>query len=91
MKNNQNTEDELELKDLRAKVGIIRCFYNIMAFLQSSAHFPLLILLLRVKDKYYCILGVIILLSSNPVTLLIRAPDKIQRQFFLFLKKKHML
>ena len=28
------------------------------------------------KDKYSCILGVIILLCNNPVTLLIRAPDK---------------
>ena len=29
-----------------------------------------------VNDKYSCILGVIILLYNNPVTLLIRAPDK---------------
>ena len=28
------------------------------------------------KDKYSCILGVIILLCNNPMTLLIRAPDK---------------
>ena len=28
------------------------------------------------KDKYSCILGVIILLCNNPVTLLVRAPDK---------------
>ena len=28
------------------------------------------------KDKYSCIVGVIILLSNNPMTLLIRAPDK---------------
>ena len=28
------------------------------------------------KDKYSCILGVIILLCNNPVTLLIRVPDK---------------
>ena len=28
------------------------------------------------KDKYSCILGVIILLCHNPVSLLIRAPDK---------------
>ena len=29
-----------------------------------------------IKDKYPCILGVIILLCNDPVTLLIRAPDK---------------
>ena len=28
------------------------------------------------KDKYSCILGVIILLCNHPVTLLITAPDK---------------
>ena len=28
------------------------------------------------KDKYSCFLGAIILLCNNPVTLLIRAPDK---------------
>ena len=28
------------------------------------------------KDKYSCILGVIILICNNPVTPLIRAPDK---------------
>ena len=28
------------------------------------------------KDKYSCILGVIILLCNKPLTLLIRAPDK---------------
>ena len=30
----------------------------------------------QLKDKYSCILGVIILLCYNPVTLEIRAPDK---------------
>ena len=29
-----------------------------------------------VKDKYSCILDVIILLCNNPVTLIIRAPGK---------------
>ena len=33
-------------------------------------------MLMLLKDKYSCILGVIILLCNNPVTLLIRAPDK---------------
>ena len=28
------------------------------------------------KDKYSCLLGLIILLCNNPVTPLIRAPDK---------------
>ena len=28
------------------------------------------------KDEYSCILGIIILLCNNPVTPLIRAPDK---------------
>ena len=31
---------------------------------------------ISLKDKYSCILGVIILLCNNPVTLLIRAPVK---------------
>ena len=31
---------------------------------------------IQLKDKYSCILCVIILLCNNPVTLLIRAPDK---------------
>ena len=44
------------------------------------------------KEKYSCILGVIILLCNNPVTPLIRAPDVgvlriIQRYFFLFLNE----
>ena len=44
------------------------------------------------KDKYSCILGVIIILCNNPVILLIRALDKgdlsiIQICFFLFLKQ----
>ena len=30
----------------------------------------------RIKDKYSCILCVIILICNNPTTLLIRAPDK---------------
>ena len=33
-------------------------------------------LILTLKDKYSCILGVIILLCNNPVALLIRSPDK---------------
>ena len=53
-------------------------------------------LLSMLKDKYSCILGVIILLCSYPVTPLIRTPDKwgiedISMIIFLISQWKHML
>ena len=49
------------------------------------------------KEKYSCILGVIILLGNNPVTLLIRAPDiggdteDNSMMIFLISQGKHIL
>ena len=49
---------------------------NIRIPMNAVSRLPAFCHKIEVKDKYSCILGVIILLCNNPVTLLIRAPDK---------------
>ena len=49
-----------------------------------------------VKDKHSCILGVMVLLCNNPVTVLIRAPaggniEDNSKMIFLISQGKHML
>ena len=60
-----------------SKVALLFFFFFFFLFhLLTVALSVIDILFVMFEDKYSCILGVIILLCYNPVTLLIRAPDK---------------
>ena len=56
------------MKSVKFQGDMLNIYDFIQVFIFITNH--------HLKDKYSCILGEIILLCNNPVTLLIRAPDK---------------